>query len=140
MKASALGTGRNVIQCKQCGQPFQSFGGKLCPNCMAKIDDGLKILRTFLYSDVKSPTKRVKSVDELSKRTEVEAWVVLQLLREKRILPDYPLEGGMVCQYCHTPIVAGDACDDCKNKLASELFASKSSKLSPLNPGSSLKR
>jgi hypothetical protein len=107
---------------------------------MAKVEDGLKALRTFLYSDLKSPSKRVKSVDELSERTEVPSWVILQLLKEKRILPDYPLEGGMVCQFCHTPISVGDACDDCKNKLASELFSSKSSKLPPSNPGSSLKR
>ncbi|MDR0819086.1 MAG: hypothetical protein LBN43_05910 [Oscillospiraceae bacterium] len=129
----------NIIQCKQCGKPFRSAGGKLCSNCLDEIEDGFRKVARYLSIGDARTDPDVDSVKELSDKTETSSWVILQLLREKRITLHKTLEGGLTCQYCHKPIASGDACDDCKNKLSEQLFASKSSRVSPLNPGSTKK-
>ena len=126
-------TRREIIQCRQCGMPFHSAGGRLCPNCLGEIESGFRKVANFLSTGDARIEPNVNSVSELTEKTGVVSWIILQLLREKRIAMHKPLEGGVTCQYCRKPIALGDACDDCKNKLAEQLMKSRSNRVSTLS-------
>jgi hypothetical protein len=106
---------------------------------MQEIENGFRKVANYLSIGDARFDPNVESIDELSERTGAAAWVILLLLREKRVVIRKPLKGGLTCRYCREPIALGDACDECSNKLAAQLATSKSARLPVMNPGSAKK-
>lgn len=106
----------DIISCKFCNKPFQSFGGKICNNCLEQIERDFKTIREYIYDN---PDK--SSIDEICKETEVDRAIVLHLLREKRLTIQNLADGALTCDVCHKPIRSGTMCDSCKKALANKL-------------------
>lgn len=111
----------DIIQCKFCNKPFQSFGGRICANCLAQIDEDFITIRDFLYEKPGS-----HSIDDICRETEVSKAVVLHLMREKRIELNDPSGGPFTCEVCHKPIKMAGMCEKCREALASTLSGSVS--------------
>lgn len=108
----------NFKQCTMCRKPFQSFGGSICNSCLEQIEIDFRKIKDYLYEN-----SGHLSVRELSKKTEVPEKVILHLMRDGRIeIRDN--EGGLLCEVCKKPILAGTMCDQCKAELARSLDTS----------------
>ena len=108
-----------IVQCKICNKPFQPVSGKLCPECMSKIDRDFITVRDYIYDN---PSSRI---DKVSEDTGVEKAVIMQLLKEGRLSLDTPDAGGsLLCDICKKPISTGRMCKECKGKVASTMSRS----------------
>jgi len=128
----------DVVVCKHCGLPYQlsEWGFDMCRTCTNEINEGLgKMIAYFAAVGARYETD-ADTMDEFIELLGIQKWVVLHLLREEKITMHKTLEGGLTCQFCKKPIATGRSCVECKTKLAEDLAASKSSRVSPLNPGS----
>ena len=105
-----------IIQCKICNKPFQSLGGKTCPACVDKIDKEFIVVRDYIYDNPGS------GIDKVSEETGVERAVILQLLKEGRLILDNPdSDGVLLCEICKKPIATGRMCKECKGKIATTM-------------------
>ena len=106
-----------IEQCKFCNKPFQSVGGRICPNCLEQIDIDFITIRDYMYDH-----PGTFDVDSICKATEVPKAVVLHLIKEQRLTISKPGGGGVLtCSICHKPIAIGTICDDCKLSLSGTL-------------------
>ena len=108
----------NIIQCKMCKKPFHSIGGKVCPDCLKKIDQDFFVVRDYIYDN------QGADIDTVSEETGVEKAVILHLLKEGRLTLATPGGAGgsmLMCEVCKKPIVSGRMCEVCKNKVASTM-------------------
>ena len=105
-----------ILQCKICRKPFQSLGGRTCTDCLNKIDLDFITVRDYIYDNPDS------KMDKICEDTGVEKSVILQLLREGRLILDNPdSEGLLTCDICKKPINTGRMCKECKDKVASTI-------------------
>ena len=108
----------DIRQCSLCKKPFQSLGGKICTECLQKMDEEFIIVREFIYEHKNS------DIDVVSEETGVKKAVILHLLKEGRlILDDVSGTGGglLTCEVCRKPINTGRMCKDCQDKVASTM-------------------
>ena len=108
----------NIIQCSFCKKPFQSFGGKICGNCLEKIDKDFVIVRDYIYEN------KHADMDKVSEETEVPKQIILHLLKEGRLIIDDPESGKgrlLLCEVCKKPISTGRMCKDCKSSVAATM-------------------
>jgi len=107
----------NIIQCRMCRKPFDSIGGKICPECLQKIDKDFIKVRDYIYEHKRT------DVDTVSEETEVEKAVILHLIKEGRIELGGGGSGGgaLLCEVCRKPISSGRMCPECKDKLSSTM-------------------
>ena len=107
----------DILQCKICKKPFQSFGGTTCSDCLAKIDRDYITVRDYIYENPNS------NMDKICEETEVEKSVILALLKDGRLTLDNAddAEGLLLCYICKKPISSGRMCDDCKGKVANTM-------------------
>jgi len=116
----------NIIQCNICKKPFQSLGGRVCPECLDKIDKDFITVRDYIYDN------RNASIEITSEETGVSKAVILHLLKEGRLTLDNPdSEGILICDICKKPIETGRLCRECKEKVASTMNKSIESKKPP---------
>ena len=116
----------NILQCKICNTPYQSFGGKLCPSCLASLDWQHATVRDYIYDN---PDET--DLDKIAEATEVPSAVILYLLKEERLSIKAPVgdTGLFSCEVCHKPINGGKMCEDCKRKVADTMLRSIGDKL-----------
>ena len=103
----------NIIQCTLCKKPFQSIGGKVCVNCLEKLDEDFRVVRDYIYENKRA------DVDTVAEETGVPKKHIQFLLKEGRLIIE-DLSGGSLlsCEVCKKPISTGNMCDDCKTQLA----------------------
>jgi flagellar operon protein (TIGR03826 family) len=106
----------NLINCKECGKLFASSGSKVCPDCQKAEEEKFEIVKDFLWDNPNSTIKKVE------KETGVERELIIKFMREDRLaaeglLVDYTLK----CKHCGKAIQSGVFCEDCRNKMISEL-------------------
>ena len=108
----------NIIQCSFCKKPFQSLGGKICGNCLEKIDKDFIKVRDYIYDH------KHANIDIVSEETEVPKQIIMYLLKEGRLIIDDPSGSGgglLTCEVCKKPITTGRMCKDCQNTVASTM-------------------
>lgn len=117
-----------IIQCKFCNLPFHSVGGKICQNCLQKIDEDFTTIRDYIYDH---PGRF--DVDSICEATDVKKSVVLHLIREGRLeINDYGQGGGAFsCSVCFKPISSGTMCDECKSRVSGMLDSAVSKPEAP---------
>jgi predicted amidophosphoribosyltransferase len=105
-----------------------SIGGKICPECLEKIDKDFITVRDYIYENKHS------NIDIISKETEVSKQVIIHLLKEGRLIIDGPDGGGgfLVCEMCKKPINTGRMCKDCTGKVASSMDRNVASNKKPV--------
>ena len=107
----------NIVQCRMCRKPFDSISGKICPECLHKIDKDFVKVRDYIYEHKRA------DVDTVAKETEVEKQIILHLLKEGRLTLSGS-EGGesaLLCEVCKKPISSGRMCSECKDKLSATM-------------------
>ena len=107
-----------ILQCRFCNMPFQSYGGRVCNNCLDQIDLDFATIRDYMYEN-----PGVLSVDRMSEATGIRKKIILYLIDEKRLSFSTPEGGVFSCDICHKPIMEGSMCDDCKTSLSITLGA-----------------
>ena len=119
----------NIIQCKMCRKPFNMVNGKICPDCLQKIDRDFMTVRDYIYEH------KHADIDTVSKETEVDKAIILHLLKEGRLT----LTGSdadeyvLLCEVCKKPIASGRMCDDCMKNIASTMSKSIGDNKKPEN-------
>jgi len=104
----------NIIQCSICKKPFQSFGGRICGNCLEKIDKDFITVRDYIYEN------KHADIDTVAEETGVQRQIIIHLLKEGRLIIEDPEGGGSVlfCEVCKKPINTGRMCNACKEKVS----------------------
>ena len=103
----------NIIQCSLCKKPFQSIGGKVCVECLTKLDEDFVVVRDYIYENKKA------DVDKVAEETGVPKQHILYLLKQGRLIVEDPSGGSLLyCEICKKPISTGKMCADCKAHLA----------------------
>ena len=117
----------NIIQCQFCKRPFASVVGKICPECLEKIDRDFITVRDYIYENAHA------HIDKISEDTEVPKQIIIHLLKEGRLIIDDPDGGGGVlfCEMCKKPINTGKLCPDCIGKVSSSMDKNVSSNKKP---------
>ena len=125
----------NIIQCSMCKKPFQSFGGRICGNCLEKIDKDFIIVRDYIYEH------KHADMDTISEDTGVPKQIIMHLLKEGRLTIDDPSgeSGILFCEVCKKPINTGRMCKSCKEKVANTMHQNVTSRPPQGNDSKSLK-
>ena len=120
----------NIIQCKMCRKPFHSVGGRICSECLTKIDGDFVTVRDYLYENNRA------DIDTVSEKTGVDKAVILYLLKEGRLTIENAEgeSGALLCEVCKKPISTGRMCDDCKGAVASTMQKTLASDKPPEPP------
>ncbi len=104
-----------IMQCKFCASPFQSYGGRICPNCLEQIELDLSAISDYMYEN---PGEY--DIDRLCDETGVKKKVVMHLIDEKRLI-FRTAEGYdarlFSCSVCHRAISEGTICESCRDSL-----------------------
>jgi hypothetical protein len=112
-----------VKQCDFCRMPFQSSGGKICRDCLIKLDEDFIKIRDYLYEHDNA------GIEEVSEATGVSKKSIMHLLKEERLLvgDEHGYNGGILkCESCKRPINTGRMCAACKKEVLSALQESVS--------------
>lgn len=118
----------NIVQCKFCKTLFQSMGGKICPECLDRIEKDYITVRDFLFDN-----PQATKVEDLASGTGVSGAIIVHLMNDGRLFTkDSVLESG-TCRLCGKPVSNGTVCDHC-DKLVNADSANK-----PLRPEASAK-
>ena len=107
-----------VKQCDFCRVPFQSYGSKICKDCMQKMDEAWFLVRDYLYENDRA------GIEEVSYATGVSKKAIMYLLKEERLLvgdENGDVGGFLKCEACKKPINTGRMCKSCKNQVLSEM-------------------
>ena len=117
----------NIIQCSLCKKPFQSYGGKVCGDCLKKLDDDFIKVRDYIDEN------KHADIDKIAEETEVSKQAILYLLKDGRlIIEDAEAGGGMLfCEVCKKPITTGRMCKECKGRVAMTMQKHIETKNSP---------
>ena len=115
-----------VRQCDFCRMPYQSYGSKICPDCVIKLDVDFFTIKEYLYEHDGAGVEEVSDATGVSKKS------ILFLLKEERLLvgDDKGNVGGFLkCESCKRPINTGRMCAGCKN----EVLAAIQESVAPVN-------
>lgn len=104
-----------LIKCKWCNKPFQSFGLSFCPKCIQELDEQYKPVRDYLYD---SPNA---TIDEVVEATGVNQRVILFYLRDGRLQMVNSC-GLLRCEQCGASINSGRFCDKCAGKMEERII------------------
>lgn len=105
-----------VRNCKNCGRLYNVMGReKLCPACMAKLEDKFQEVKKYLEENPNS------SVEDVSRENDVSTKQIRQWVREERLMLSSGVVDGIVCENCGKPINTGRFCEKCKADLSNSL-------------------
>ena len=107
-----------VRQCDFCRMPYQSFGNKICNDCLMKLDEDFILIREYLYEHDRA------GIEEVSEATGVTRKTILYLLKEERLIvgDENGNSGGILkCETCKKPINTGRICAPCKKEVLSAI-------------------
>lgn len=105
-----------IKQCEICRKLFQSYSGKICPGCLFQIEEDFVTVKEYLYIH---PEKI--DAKGLSEATGVNMRIIVQLMRDGRILEVSDTTGALRCQVCGKAISSGTICPGCAQGLAKSL-------------------
>lgn len=111
----------NIIKCKLCREPFQSYGNPVCPVCLEQVDKDFFVVRDYIYDN---PSQA--NIEKIAEATGVKEAHIVYLLEEDRLSTKGGLGGAnfgskLKCQVCGREISSGNLCDSCKSALTKEL-------------------
>ena len=105
-------------QCDFCRSPYQSFGNKICSDCLLKLDEDFILIREYLYEHDRA------GIEEVSEATGVSRKSIFYLLKEERLIvgdEDGKSRSILQCESCRKPINTGRMCASCKKEVLSAI-------------------
>ncbi len=107
-----------VKNCNKCGRIFNYFvGEQICPTCMRALDKEFDKVKDYIYENPGAGIQEVSAECDVS-ISQIKKWV-----REERLEFTEDSLVGIECESCGVSIRTGRFCNQCKNKLASELLS-----------------
>lgn len=111
----------DIKTCRNCGKIFQFRGVYTCPECIREIDDLFVKVRDYIYRNPRA------NIDSICEDTGANSEMVMDWLREGRLIASEHSTPLLGCTKCGAPIVTGQLCVKCANAFKSEVnSASKS--------------
>ena len=108
----------NVTNCKGCGRLFNQMGsGKLCPQCVAQLEDKFQEVKRYLNENPNA------TIDAVSQDNDVSVKQIKQWVREERLTFAEGSVSGIECESCGTMIRTGRFCDSCRFKISNNLMS-----------------
>lgn len=108
----------NVSNCRTCGRLFNALADeRICPVCRRALDDKFQMVKAYLEEHINA------SVEEVSRENDVSVKQIKQWVREERLTFAEGSLDGIECERCGKLIRTGRFCDDCKNRVASNLMS-----------------
>lgn len=105
----------DIKTCRNCGKIFQFRGSYTCPECVREIDNLFVKVRDFIY---RNPRANVETICE---ETGADSDMILDWLREGRLLASEGSVPLLKCAKCDAPITTGQLCAKCANNLMSDV-------------------
>ena len=113
----------DLKKCSNCNQLFAaSAGQRICPDCLDEEEEKFQIVKDYLW-DHPGVT-----VTQISEATGVGEPIIEKFVREGRFIEIQGSNLKIECQRCGAPISKGKFCNECSNKLASDIQNSKNKK------------
>lgn len=106
----------NLLSCKICKKPFNSFGSNICPKCLDEIDKAFVDIRDYLYENPGD-----WNAAQLSEATGISKEIVLHLIKQERLTTKDTLRANNFCTSCKKPISSGKLCEPCRQILSKQL-------------------
>ena len=107
-----------VRQCDFCRMPYQSYGNKICKDCLMQIDLDFFKVRDYLYEHEGA------GIEEVADATGVSRKAIIYMLKEERlsVTDSNGGSGGyLTCESCKKPINSGRMCAGCKTEVLKAL-------------------
>jgi len=102
--------------CLRCGRVFAYTYSPICNKCLEEDEKEYKIVKEYIYDNPGS------TVFEVSDATGVSVEKIMRFLREERLeLSSENSNLLLECESCGRPIKSGKYCEECKNKIASDM-------------------
>lgn len=104
-----------LCKCELCEKPFNSFGTKLCGDCMREADDAYVKVRKYIYQN-----QNKVDFASIIENTGVAEKMLCCLIDQGRVM----IDGGNVrrarCKACGAETEGDLLCGKCRKKLVSE--------------------
>ena len=107
-----------IRQCDFCRVPYQSYGSKICGDCLAQLDIDFMTIKDYLYENEGA------GIEEVAEETGISKKSIMYLLKEERLVvgdKDGDGDGFLTCEACKKPIPTGRMCKSCKKEVMSAL-------------------
>ncbi len=104
-------------KCDYCGEPFNSFGPKICGKCSKELDEIFTKVRRYMYSVGGAVT-----AEQITEELEVPEKAVLYLIETGRIVTTSELGWHDKCGVCGKAVPNGTSmCPTCSKSVLSGL-------------------
>ncbi|GGJ13760.1 hypothetical protein GCM10010885_23890 [Alicyclobacillus cellulosilyticus] len=101
--------------CRRCGRLFNRVGRDICPACVAEEERAFIKVRDHLRQHPNV------TITELAEATGVDAGIILEMIRDGRlVVRGYP-NMFYPCERCGQPVQQGRYCARCADELSQEL-------------------
>ena len=111
----------DLKKCTNCDQIFAAAKGqKICPDCLAEEEAKFQRVKDYLWDHPGA------TIPQVSDDTDVGEAIIKKFVREGRLIE---LQGSNIkvdCENCGKPISQGRFCDECSNKIATDIQKTKS--------------
>lgn len=103
-----------LMNCSKCRKLFISIGRSICPACVEKERDEFDAVRKYLSENPHS------TASQIAEATGVSEEAIIGLVKKGSLVTN---EAMIVygCEICGRPIHSGKVCNNCKEKLTTEL-------------------
>lgn len=104
-----------IANCKRCGRMYNKVGRDVCTECIREEDELLKEIRLFLRQHPRA------NIYEVAENTRVEELVIIEFIRDGRLLLRDNPNMGYACERCGKQTMSGRFCSACTAELAQSL-------------------
>jgi uncharacterized membrane protein YvbJ len=105
----------DIKSCRKCGKIFSFRGSYNCPDCVREIDELFVKVRDYMY---RNPSSRVEDICD---KTGATRDMVMDWLREGRLMTNDTAVPLLKCTKCGAPIATGKLCAKCANDFVSQV-------------------
>ena len=112
----------NAKNCPRCGKLFNMIISPVCPTCEKIEEEVFDRVRKYIEDNPEC------SLHELARETKTSAKLIIQYIKDGRLIISEGMQGEITCEKCYKPIVSGHYCEACAlevNKTINSLFSKK---------------
>ncbi|SFM23863.1 flagellar operon protein TIGR03826 [Gracilibacillus orientalis] len=106
-----------LANCARCNKVFVKITKSICPDCVKDDEKQFQIVYDFL----KKRENRQATIPEIVEATGVKEDIILQFVKDNRLRSSQFPNLSYPCQRCGDPIASGKICENCTNKISSDL-------------------
>ena len=115
-----------LTNCKECGKLYVENPAGICPECYRALEEQEAKVAAYLRNNQRA------SIAEVNEATGVPEKVILKMIKKGRIIGDIRLD--YPCETCGKPISEGRVCNECGQRVLSQLKADPRPAAKPPEP------